>query len=381
MAVKSTAMVAAKVRPTRQSFAASRSEYKLPGDAGRVDSPLTVGGAIGGYPRGRSVRGYPRHARSLADRALRQRLLVCIATLVVALIVAIVALPGGLRPHRPQDRATDPSPLLDAAAQARNAAATWIARWVAANADVACDPLMCGVLLAHKLAPERLVQLSLAATDPLDAEIVVATLVIRKQFGPRLARVYAPAVLASFGSGTAQVQVRIVASGAAAYLRALRADVQARRQAGAALLQNPDIQARGQVAREIAAGDVDARLLANLVTLVHWGCPLAILGFAGRGPGASAGMPLLAADITPLLARRPDISLTAGKAEMARQVARILDFLEQQRTPLRPARIVRLVRPDGQIVVQVGFAAPAPFGVFDGDPAETTPISPLTYQK
>jgi hypothetical protein len=61
-----------------------------------------------------------------------------------------------------------------------------------------------------------------------------------REFGARLSSVYAPVVLATFGTGSTQTAVRVVAAdGAAAYLRSLRTDVAARASAGQQLLQNP----------------------------------------------------------------------------------------------------------------------------------------------
>ena len=119
---------------------------------------------------------------------------------------------------------------------------------------------------------------------------------LQLQLGRRLARVYAPAVLASFGTGDAEVDVRVVGDGTN-YLKALRSDVVARKMAGAALLHNPEVSAMGTAARELATGQVDSRLLTTLVALAHWGCPLSVLSFGGRGPRSTAGMPLLSADV------------------------------------------------------------------------------------
>jgi hypothetical protein len=370
MAVKSTPIGAAKIGPA-QSIAVAEPQYRkvvLSRD----------------WPRP-GPRGYPRHARSLSARAMRQRMLLIAAVLAAAAISSVVVGPrifsGISSVGRPDPRraAPGPSPGQIAAAAARAAAARWIHQWVAANADIACDPVMCQALMGHGIAGERLLQLDPSATDPLGADVVVATLTIRAQFGPRLARVYAPAVLASFGAGAAKVDVRVVANGTD-YLRALRSDVSARKVAGAALLRNPKISARGPAAHELAAGEVDSRLLANLVALIDWGCPVSVLSFGGRGPGSTAGMPLLSADITPMVGGR-GMRLDSGRsraemdAAMDREVSRIVRFLNSQITPLRPASFTNSHGTEGRMVVQVDFTAPVQFGVFDGTPIETDPIS------
>lgn len=366
MAVKSTPIGAAKIgRP--QSIALAEPQYRnvvLSRDLPRPGS-----------------RGYPRHARSLPARALRQRLLLFVAVLAVATIGSVVVGPrifsstnSASRPD-PRRAAPRPSPGQIAAAAARAGAANWIRKWVTASADIACDPVMCHALVTHGIAAERLLQLDTSATDPIGADVVVATLTIRSEFGRRLAKVYAPAVLASFGTGDAEVDVRVVGNGID-YLRALRSDVAARKTAGLALLHNPDLSARGTAARELAAGDVDTRLLTNLVALIHWGCPVSVLSFGGRGPRSTAGMPLLSADIAPLMTG-PGMRPMPGhaRAEMDREVSRIVRFLNSQITPLRPASFTPAHGTKGQMVVQVDFTAPMQFGVLDGTPVETDPIS------
>lgn len=322
-------------------------------------------------------RGYPRHARSLTARALRQRVLLLVVVMAFAASASAVILPGALGHKVSHSRRPHSDHLLSAAAKARNLAAGWIAKWVSASADVACDPTMCNVLVAHHVASGEVSPLPQGVPDPLDAVIVVATPVIRTQFGAwRLAHVYAPGVLASFGSGSTEVQVRVVAAGATNYERALQADVAARRSLGTAMLRNSAIMLSGRARRELTAGAVDTRLLANLATLADLDTPVAVLGFGGRGPGASPGMPLLSMDITPLPDRTGD-SLEAGAREAATKAAvtKILQFLKAQIAPLDPDHVIQWSTDSGQIVVQVDFGAPTQFGLFKGSQAETTPIA------
>jgi hypothetical protein len=56
--------------------------------------------------------------------------------------------------------------------------------------------------------------------------LVVETAAVRALFGSSLDTEWAPAVLAAFGSGEAEITVRVVAAnGAAAYLAALATDL------------------------------------------------------------------------------------------------------------------------------------------------------------
>ena len=78
-----------------------------------------------------------------------------------------------------------------------------------------------------------------SAADPLGSDVVMATAAVRSQFGSRLSGVYAPEVLASFGTGGLRIDVRAVAPyGAAANRATLAADVAARCAAGRQLLRN-----------------------------------------------------------------------------------------------------------------------------------------------
>ena len=128
----------------------------------------------------------------------------------------------------------------------------------------------------------------------------MSTAAVRSEFGARLASVYAPVVLASFGTGSAQTAVRVVASdGAAAYLRGLRTDVAARASAGRQLLHNPRL--RFFARRAPAPGRRPGRFAGCRPCSPRWppctGCEVA--DFAAPAPGASPGLPLRAADIAP----------------------------------------------------------------------------------
>ena len=132
---------------------------------------------------------------------------------------------------------------LQAATAARASAAGWIAGQVSPSAIVACDPAMCAALQASGVAAGRLLALGTSASDPLGSDLVVATPALRSQFGARLASVYAPVVIASFGSGAARIDIRAVAAdGTAAYDSALAADRGARIAAGEAAHRQPPHQ-------------------------------------------------------------------------------------------------------------------------------------------
>ena len=75
-----------------------------------------------------------------------------------------------------------------------------------------------------------LLRMDPSARDLLNSQVIVSTAAIRNLFGSRLGSVYAPAVLASFGSGKARIDIRQIApDGAAAYQSALKTDEQERK--------------------------------------------------------------------------------------------------------------------------------------------------------
>ena len=107
---------------------------------------------------------------------------------------------------------------VTAATAARAQAAAWVAHQVSISAISSCDPAMCAALAQHGIAAGNLLVLRPGASDPLGSDVVLATAAVRGMFGSRLADVYAPEVLASFGTGQARVDVRIVAPDGAARL-------------------------------------------------------------------------------------------------------------------------------------------------------------------
>ena len=248
-----------------------------------------------------------------------------------------------------------PTPAaIRAAAAARTAAAVWLAGQVSADAIVSCDPQMCAVLEAHQVPAARLLPLGGSNPDPLGSDLIVSTAAVRGEFGARLNSVYAPAVLASFGTGNAQTSVRVVASdGGAAYLRALRTDVAARADAGRQLLQNPRLHTSATARRALAAGQVDSRLLtvfAALATMYQ----VQVADFPAPAPGAGAGLPLRAADIAPAgpgTRQRPDTM-----ASLAR-------YLHNQLTPYQPEHITVVRLANRLPVLRVDYGVPSPLGL------------------
>jgi hypothetical protein len=248
---------------------------------------------------------------------------------------------------------TSPSSIsLQAATATRESAARWVVAQVGPSAIVACDPAMCSALQTSGLAASRLLMLGTSAPDPLGSDLVVATPAVRSQFGARLANVYAPEVIASFGSGAGRIDIRAVApDGTAAYKSALAADLSARTAAGRQLIGNRHVSMPAAAKAMLRAGQVDPRLLGVIVALSDQQ-PLRILSFGDSSPGAGAAVPLRGAQIAPA---------HAGTHAAARLRA-MLSFLQAQRVPYLPMRAVLV----NKSALSVAYAAPSPLGLLSG---------------
>jgi hypothetical protein len=288
------------------------------------------------------------------------RLLALIGCAVLAVSAAVAAVVVGTTTAstpRPPSRATSAgsqiSLSLQAATASRATAARWVAGQVSPSAIVACDPAMCSALQASGVGAGRLLALGPSASDPLGSDLVAATQALRSQFGARLASVYAPVVIASFGSGPARIDIRAVAAdGTAAYDSALAADRSARIAAGAQLIGNHRIAVTAAAGTALRAGRVDPRLLSMLAALAAQQ-PLRILAFGDPSPGASAAIPLRSVELAPA---------QAGTHAAARLGA-MLSFLRAQQLPFRPAATA-LVHGSA---LSVEFAAPSPLGLLSGN--------------
>lgn len=239
----------------------------------------------------------------------------------------------------------------------RNLAAAWVADQVSRDVIVSCDPAMCQALEAHGIADGDLLQLSPGTADPLGSDVIVATAAVRSQFGDRLSSVYAPAVMASFGSGNRRIIIRAIApDGAAEYLSALRADLLARQASGAQLLRNPRIVASPTARKQLIAGRVDSRLLTTIAGMAALQ-PVDIVAFGDSAPGAGPGSPLVSVD----LAETGSAAHTGNSAYMRSMLA----FLRAQRAPYLAAHAGIVQPPGGQTILLVEFTAPSPLGLLN----------------
>lgn len=243
---------------------------------------------------------------------------------------------------------------LAAVATARKQAATWVAKQVNLDETIGCDPVMCAALEAAHIQANRLIMLGPDQPDPLGSEILLDTMTLRAQFGPRLESVYAPVSLAAFGSGAARVEVRFVTPNSAhLYLTELAADVAARKAAGTEMLRNRSIHATPLASHQLIAGLVDTRLLVTLVTLAH-SHPVDIISFGTNQPGASPGVPLRSAEI----AGAPGPGSTPAVS-----VQTLRSFISAQQPPYRPSVIVAVKTASQRTVLRVEYPAPSLLGL------------------
>jgi hypothetical protein len=243
---------------------------------------------------------------------------------------------------------------VQAATVARQRAAAWVAAQVSHTAVVSCDPAMCAALQGRGFPAGDLMTLGPGTNNPLGSAVIVATAAVRSLFGSRLTSVYAPTVIASFGSGSARIDVRVYAAGGApSYLAALKADEQSRISVGMQLLRNSRVSVTPAARQQLASGQVDSRLLITIATLSHQG-PVSIAAFGDSGPGASAGAPLREAE------------LAAPANAKSGYLHSMISLLQAQQQPYL-ANSVTLVRlANGQHAVRMEFAAPSPLGLLSG---------------
>jgi hypothetical protein len=274
----------------------------------------------------------------------------------VVLVIGVLAAAGVMYFGRSPAARPPSAAAVRQAAAARAAAATWVAQQVSRDVKVSCDPAMCAALRARGFPSGELLVLGSTSQVPVSSAVVVETPAVLSLFGSSLASAWAPAVLASFGSGPSLVTVRVIApNGTAAYQTKLSTDLADRKGAGATLLGAPQISVPALASEQLTAGAVDSRLLEALV-FVAGHQAIGIVQFGNPGPGASAGIPLRYVD---LAERDPARHLSS-----AAYVRSLRAYLSTADVTFRPAIVTTAVLADGQHVLRVEVTAPSPLGVF-----------------
>jgi hypothetical protein len=301
---------------------------------------------------------------------------ICVLALAVGAVIAVVQLTGtssgqparvpasGRAAQRPSARAgsarssgaaaaarAQAAAVRAQAAAVRAQAAAWVAGQVGGAETIACDPAMCAALGAHGVAPGRLLSLPPSASGAPGADIVVASPSAHAWLSAD-----APTLLASVGSGASLIEVRAVSpGGAVAYQAALRSDLADRRSAGAQLMHSRRLEFSAQGAGQLAAGEVDSRLMVLLAVLASqrsW----RVIAFAAASPG----VPLTEAPY-----RQVIIAAANGGGGTA-GLAAALAVLHAQHGPYQPAQVSTVRLADGQPGLRIDFAAPSPLGLLAG---------------
>jgi hypothetical protein len=240
----------------------------------------------------------------------------------------------------------------------RDRAAAWVAGQVSRDVHISCDQVMCQALEAHGVPGTALIVLRSGGGGTLRSTVVVATAAVRSMVGSRLLTDDAPAAIASFGSGSGQISIRVVVpGGAAAYSSTLRSDIAARKDGGTSLLQTPRITVSARARPQLVDGQVDSRLMLTIAIMAsRW--PISIVAFGDIGPGASPGIPFRSADLVPT-------TRVAG-SQMTLLLRQMSAFLHTSpgSYPVSHVSIVKIA--GGRDVLRIEFAAPSPPGLLAG---------------
>jgi hypothetical protein len=224
-------------------------------------------------------------------------------------------------------------------------AAVWIANQVNSDTTVACYPMMCTALLQQGVAADRLVPLRTGSVGPMDASVVVTSPSVSSQVADQ----YAPALIASFGSGATRIEVRAAEpGGTAAYESALQADLAARKSAGSQLLRNWHIQFTTGEATQLRAGEVDSRLLATLAALASQ-YSFRVRAFGDASPGVQAVF--------------REATISPGSGDGAAELVGAEVLVNQQDPPFLPAHVAIGHPAVGQSTLSIEFAVPSPLGL------------------
>jgi len=319
-----------------------------------VDAPRPQRSSGAGPRHGRPVRKPDQLARSTGRAKWRPRRAAATLLASVLLIAGASGLALILSHHPSPTRAasdrTGGSPEINAETAARTRTVTWILQQVSRAAVVSCDSAVCGEL-AERGFPD-LDPLGPESNDPLDSNVVVATADIRNQFGTRLASVYAPVIIASFGSGNARIEVReVIPGGTKAYRAALTADLRARRIAEAQLRANSQVTASATARTQLLSGDIDPQLPQLIAAMASFQ-PVRIVAFGDHGPGGGPASLLRSVDLATHVTRSHLAALA--------YLRWMQEFVRAQRAQYRPALSEQITLPTGQTVLRIQYDAPSP---------------------
>lgn len=291
------------------------------------------------------------HIVSRPPAGRRRRLVVALSAVVALVLGAGITLAftetnqKAASPARPSDPAVRNMTPLQQAVFYRLAAAKWVATEAGPGVQVACDLTMCGEAEQAGFPAGRLMVLPTTAPDPLGADLVIATPAIQSQFGTRLASVYAPQIVARFGSGPEEVDVRYLPpGGTVAFDSQLATDRKRRVTAGVQLAGNQNVHAGPAARAELQAGQVDPLIVITLAQLANR-IPVKLVAFTDPAPGEGLSVPLRGAEI--------------GAVKPGDLAAILAEFTSQQGV-YAPVRKPVIKSINGESVVTVTYGAPSP---------------------
>jgi hypothetical protein len=308
-----------------------------------------------GLIEGRPASG-PRSARH-GSRPIwwRRRAPVLLAGILLVASLGVLAfnLPHrGAPPEQLTGRHAPVDQGLAAEAAARTQAINWILAQVSRAAIVSCDPRICMELGSKGFPSADLVTLGPTSTDPLGSNLVIATAAVRAQFRGRLASVYAPAVIASFGSGNARIDIRLVFyGGTATYPAVEQAALRARKAADAQLLANSQIAVSATARAQLLSGDIDPRLPMLLAAMAA-SHPVSIVDFVNQSPGGGPASLLRSVDLATADA--------ATHLTRAAYLGWMQEFIGAQTAQYLPAWGQQITPRTGPAVLRIGYQAPSP---------------------
>jgi hypothetical protein len=264
---------------------------------------------------------------------------------------ALMLAPRATPPQRHSGGHGATSDPLHNEAVIRAKAVTWIVQQVSRSTIVSCDPVVCAALASKGFPLSNLWPLGPQSNDPLNSSLVVATAAVRAQFGNRLASVYAPAVIASFGSGNVRIDILLdYPGGTKGYRATATVAARARQNAEAQLLTNSQITMPATARSQLRSGSIDPRL-PLLIAAMAQKHPVRIVDFGDQSPGGGPASLLRSVDLA-----TPDAAAHLTSRAFARWIRRLINA---QRAQYRPT-LRQVTLPTGQAVLRIQYGAPSP---------------------
>lgn len=288
--------------------------------------------------------------RRSKSRTVRSVAAAVVALAVVATGATLITASRDTAPSAPSDTAA-----ADPSAGIREKAAAWVVQEIDHRTRMACDPSMCKRLTTGGIAGGKLLKLTGDTTELSGVKLVISSAAVRARFGVKLAYTIAPDVLGIFGTGENRVEVRVRADdGPAAYRKLKTRETKYRGRAGRQLLDHKHVHTTSQAMHELAAGEVDSRVVYTVANLARHHV-IHIRGFGDRGPHTGTDVPLRSVAIDQIDGSAAINDNPAMKA--------IRYWLRTQHKAYRPARTKLAPAHDSGSVLRIAFAAPSPHGL------------------